>query len=29
MNFNGADVREGLASLHEKRRPNFKKDCSL
>jgi len=29
MGFNGADVREGLASLHEKRAPNFKKDCPL
>ena len=29
MGFNGADVREGLASLHEKRAPNFEKDCPL
>ena len=29
MGFCGADVREGLASLHEKRPPNFKKDCPL
>ena len=29
MGFNGADVREGLASLHEKRAPNFKQDCPL
>ena len=29
MGFNGADVREGLASLLEKRAPNFKKDCPL
>ena len=29
MGFNGPDVREGLASLHGKRPPNFKKDCPL
>ncbi|RDD60431.1 enoyl-CoA hydratase/isomerase family protein [Ferruginivarius sediminum] len=29
MGFNGADVREGLASLREKRRPNFKKGSPL
>ncbi|CAH1694713.1 Enoyl-CoA hydratase [Hyphomicrobiales bacterium] len=29
MGFKGPDVREGLASLREKRRPNFTKDCPL
>lgn len=29
MGFKGPDVQEGLASLREKRRPNFTKDCPL
>jgi enoyl-CoA hydratase len=27
MGFTGPDVREGIASLREKRAPNFKPDC--
>ena len=27
MGFTGPDVHEGLASLREKRAPNFKPDC--
>lgn len=29
MGFTGPDAREGLASLREKRRPNFDQDCPL
>lgn len=29
MGFTGPDVREGLSSLREKRRPNFDPDCPL
>jgi enoyl-CoA hydratase len=29
LGFTGPDVREGLASLHGKRPPTFKKDCPL
>ena len=29
MGFNGPDVQEGLASLKEKRKPNFDQDCPL
>jgi enoyl-CoA hydratase len=29
MGFTGPDVREGLASLREKRRPDFSKECPL
>ena len=29
MGFTGPDVREGLASLREKRRPNFNPECPL
>jgi enoyl-CoA hydratase len=29
LGFKGPDVREGLASLREKRRPNFAKDSPL
>ncbi|MGO4570545.1 enoyl-CoA hydratase/isomerase family protein [Microvirga sp. 2TAF3] len=29
MGFKGPDVQEGLASLRDKRRPNFTKDCPL
>lgn len=29
MGFRGPDVKEGLASLREKRRPNFDPDCPL
>ena len=29
IGFKGPDVQEGLASLREKRRPNFDPDCPL
>lgn len=29
LGFKGPDVKEGLSSLREKRRPNFTKDCPL